>query len=206
MKAPKHKIIVRADNMYNYYVKHGNLTLYVDPMFKRGHRKVRVADVVSIPQELESWCNVVPEVKEGDRIYFHYNALEEFNIIPDQQGLWVIDYTEIFCAVRDGKIIMIGGKILSEALFDEDIQEVEVDGVMTRVRLTKSGLVSEVNPEHNLRKARLAHIGTPLAGEEPVPIQPGDVFYYVNNADFKNTIEGKEYFVMNQEDIIAIEN
>lgn len=206
MRCPNQKIIVKAEDMYNYYAKHGNLTLYVDPLFKRGHRKVRVADVVAIPDKLEDWCRIVPDVRVGDRIYFHYNALKEDNMLPDHKGLWVIQYDQVFCTVRSGEIIMIAGRILAEPMFDDDVVEIDVNGHKQKAKLTASGLVKEINPEHSLKKAKLAHIGNPQVGDDPVPIEKGQIFYYIKNGDFKNEIEGKEYFVMYQEDILAVEN
>jgi co-chaperonin GroES (HSP10) len=206
MKCPNQKIIVKANDIYNYYQEHGSISLYVDPLFKKGQRKVRVAEVVAIPEKLEDWCKIIPDVRVGDKVYFHYNALKEDNMLPDYQGLWVIDYDFIFCTVRDGQINMIGGRILAEPLFDDDIVEIEVDGFKQKAKLTQSGLVKELNPSHSLKKAKLASIGKPLIGEPAIPIQVGDVFYYIKNGDFRNEIEGKDYFVMYQEDVLAIEN
>lgn len=205
MKVSSQKIIIRADDIYNYWAKHGSLTLYVDPAFKPGQRKVITGEVVDVCDQMEPWNTIAPEVKVGDKLYFHYNSLKEDSAIPDKKGLWVIDYDTVFCAVRDGRIIMIGGRILAEAMFDEDIVEIEVDGFNHKAKLTKSGLVKELDPGHNLTKARLAFIGTPKIGEQPVNIKPGDVFYYINNGDFKNHIEGRDYFVMYQDEILAVD-
>ena len=205
MKTPTNKIIVRASDLYNYYVTKGDLTLYVDPMFKRGVRKTKVAEVVQVPTEMHSWNRTVPEISVGDKVYLHHNALEEYNMIPDSKGLWVIEYDEVLCAVRDGNIIPINGRILAEPIFDDDILEIDYMGSKRKVKMTESGLVKELDPSYNLAKARLSYIGTPQIGETKVPINAGEVFYYIVNADYKNEIEGKEYFVMFQDDIIAIQ-
>lgn len=205
MKVPAQKLIIQAKDMYDYYAKHGNLTLYVDPMFNPGKRKVIFGDVVAACDTMHHWCNIVPEVQVGDRVYFHYNALSDINAIPDTDGLWVLDYEFVFCAVRNGEIIPIGGRVLAEPMFDEDIVEIDAGGFTAKAKLTESGLVKELNPGHNLSKARLAYIGAPLAGNLPVCIKPGDVFYYIKNGDFKNRIEGKDYFVMLQDEILAID-
>lgn len=205
MKAPNNKIIVRAKDLYNYYVTKGDLTLYVDPMFKRGVGKTKVAEVVGVPENMHSWNRTVPEVNVGDRVYLHHNALEEFNMVPDSEGLWVIEYEEVLCAVRDGNIIPINGRILAEPIFDDDIVEIDYMGSSRKVKMTPTGLVKELDPTHNLAKARLAYIGTPQIGQTKVPINEGEIFYYILNADYKNNIEGKEYFVMFQDEIIAIQ-
>jgi co-chaperonin GroES (HSP10) len=205
MKVSTNKIIVRAEDLYNYYVSKGDLKLYVDPLFKRGVAKTKVAQVVEVPSEMYGWSRTVPEVHVGDKVYIHHNALEEFNMIPDSKGLWVIEYEDVLCAVRDGNIIPINGRILAEPIFDDDIIEIDYHGAKRKVKMTESGLVKELDPSYNLKKARLAHIGTPQKGDAKVPINKGDVFYYILNADYKNEIEGKEYFVMFQDEIIAIQ-
>lgn len=206
MKVPTQKVIIRADNIYNYYAEHGSLKLYVDPMFKPGQRRVIVGDVHAVCDDMYSYSNIANDLKAGDKVYFHYNAISEDALIPDQKGLWLIDYDRVFCAVRGGEIIMMGGRILAEPVYDEDIVEIDIEGVKQKAKLTASGLVKEINPGHNLVRARLSHMGNPLIGDDHVPIKPGDVFFYIKNADFKNTIEGKDYFVMMQDEILAIDD
>jgi co-chaperonin GroES (HSP10) len=206
MKSPTQRILVRCKDLYEYFVTHGNLTLYVDPLFKKGQHKITCGEVVAVPDGVLPWCRIIPEVQVGDKIYFHYNALREDSVIPDLEGIWVIEYDFVFCVVRDGKIIPIGGKVFASPLYDDGVQDIEVNGTVTKGKISeKTGLITEINSKHSLKKARLAHIGTPLRGDVPVAIKVGDVFYYISNADFRNTIEGTEYFVMNQEDILATE-
>jgi co-chaperonin GroES (HSP10) len=190
--------------MYNYFVEHGSLKLYVDPLFKKGHAKVKSAEVVAIPDLMHGWCKIMPEVNVGDKVYFHYNALREENAIPDQDGCWAIEYQDVFCSVRNGEIIMIGSRILATAIYDKDVVETMIDGVPTKVKMSSFGMITEMHPKHSPAKATLAHIGTPVAGDRAVDINVGDVFYYAPHSDFINLIEGKEYFVMYQEDILAI--
>jgi co-chaperonin GroES (HSP10) len=205
MKVSSQKIIIRSEDIYDYWAKHGNLTLYVDPMFKPGQRKIVTGEVVDVCDTMESWNKISPDILVGDKLYFHYNALKEDNAIPDKSGLWVIDYDTVFCAVRGGQIVMIGGRILAEPIFDNDIVDIDVDGFKHKAKLTSSGLVKELDPGHNMNKAKLMHIGKPRIGDPEVDIKVGDVFYYIKNGDFKNTIEGKEYFVMYQDEILAVD-
>lgn len=205
MKVPTQKLIIRADNIYNYYAKHGNLTLYVDPLFKPGQRKIITGDVAFVCENMRDGCRIVNEVKAGDKVYFHYNSLSEDNMVPGHPGLWVVEYDSVFCSVRNGDIIMIGSRVLAEPVYDDDIIEIEVDGFKHKAKITPSGLVKQLDPGYNLNKARMSHIGSPLIGDPEVPVKPGDIFYYIKNADFKNNIEGKEYFVMMQDEILAVE-
>jgi co-chaperonin GroES (HSP10) len=165
---------------------------------QRRGRVVRTPRKISEHHYLSSIRNIV---QEGDVVYFHFNS-----IVPDtrvqfdllEKPLYLVNMEGIFVIVRDGKIIMNGDRILCEPLFDEDV--VEEDGV--KVRKTKSGIITEINVKHDLKKARLAHIGEGFIGKKPVNANVGDVVYYDVDADFENEIEGKKYFCMVQEDLL----
>lgn len=212
MKAPINRLIVKAEGLYKYTEEFGSLKLWVDPMFKKGQRRIKQAEVVAIPNGMMDWCKIVPEVKVGDTVYMHHNALTEDGILPEGENLFMVEYDMIFCTVRycekckKRKIYPIGGKILALPTYDDDVVEMDVNGEKKRVRVSKSGIITELNVRHSLKSATLAYIGTPLSDASPVPIRVGQTFYYIKNADFINTIEGKDYFVMDQEDILAIES
>jgi co-chaperonin GroES (HSP10) len=118
-----------------------------------------------------------------------------------EKPLYLIGMDHIFVMVRNGDVIMFGSRILAEPLYDDDVVE---DGGI-RVRKTKSGIISEINVKHNLKKARLSHIGNPLKNEVKTDAAPGDVIFYDKDADFENEVEGKNYFCMMQEDILMKE-
>lgn len=162
-----------------------------------------VGYVVATPQHLYECSHIVPEVEVGDKVHVHFNAINGDSAMTVKHGdttLYLIPYSMIFCAVRNGKIIMIGGRVLCEAIYESD--EVK-DG--KRVATTKrKGII--IPNKHSLFKARLSHIGTPCVGDPTLPCKSGDVVYYEVDSDFENEIEGKKYFVMRQENLIAYEN
>ena len=204
MKSPVNLIFVRCKDIYEYYVKHGSLELYVDPLFKK--RKVISGIVEVIPDRLDyGFDRIVPEVQVGDLLYFHYNSLDEDSVIPGTQGLYTIPYDQAFCSVRNGEIIMIGGRVLCLPWYDPNVKNIDVDGNKVKARVTNSGIITEINIGHDLQKSVLAHIGTPLIGDPVLPVQKGDEVYYIKDGDFENTIEGVTYFCMFQEDLLMAE-
>ena len=90
IKAPFGSLIVKAESVFNYYVKHGSITLYVDPLFKPGHRRVTSGVVYAVPAGVPDYIEIVPEVQISDKIYFHYNTLSEDSLIPGSDGLFVV--------------------------------------------------------------------------------------------------------------------
>lgn len=203
MRAPYGTLIVRAPGVYNHYVQHGSLTLYVDPLFKPGQRRVTSGVVHAIPAGVPDYMNIVPEVEVGDKLYFHYNALSEDSLIPGSEGLFVIPYDMVFCSVRDSQIIPLAGKIFCSAVYDSDVVDMEIDGQIKKCRATPGGIITEINCKYSDRLAKLEYIGTPMIGKEKPDVQPGEVIVYIKDGDFQNNIEGIDYFVMNQQDILA---
>lgn len=204
MRAPTQRLIVRSEHIYNYYREHGSLKLYVDPLFNKGQAKIKSAIVAAIPSAMHEWSRIKPDVEVGDKVYFHYNALREESAIPDSDHLWFIEYQDVFCTVRNGNIIPIGSRVLVEALYDPNVTEVEIDGITVKATLTASGIVDQINVKHDLKKGKLAFIGEPLRGDKYLDVKSGDTIYFTKDADFRNTIEGKDYFIMYQDDIIAV--
>lgn len=169
--------------------------------------KVTTGIVVGVPLGMYEYSEIVPEVQVGDRVYFHYNAISEMSRVLleySQDYDHSIPYSMIFCAVRNGEIIMIGSRVLCEKYYDPDITFEEINGVVIPVKKSKSGIIMEMNVKHNPHKAVLRHIGNPLRGQKRVDARPGDLVYYEKDADFENTIEGREYLCMKQENLLAI--
>jgi len=198
-------VLVKCKGIYDYIVKTGSLELYVDPLYKQGAHKVTSGTVVEIPMHTPDWLRIVPELKSGDKIYFHYNSLDEDALVPETDGIFSILYDMIFCYVRDGEIVPIAGKCLCKPYFDPDITEIEIGGQMVKCKMTKSGIIKEINVRHSLKRAILTHIGTQLVGETKPDVKVGDIVYYAINADFENVIEGDTYFVMDQEVLLMTE-
>jgi co-chaperonin GroES (HSP10) len=203
MKATHGSILIKATGVYNHFVKHGSLTLYVDPLFKPGQRRVIHGIVESIPDGVPEYMDLVPEVQVSDKLYFHYNALDPDNLIPDSDGVFSILYDMVLCSVRDGKIIPLAGKIFCSKVYDDDVVDLKIEGEIKKCRVSGAGIITEINCKYSEKIARLEHIGTPRPGRKIPTVKVGDKVVYIKDGDFINHIEGQEYFVMNQEDILA---
>lgn len=161
--------------------------------------------------------DVVPEVKVGDKIYFHYNTVREDNLVPSSDGrkVYKVRYDNILCAVRtelneDGvvekNIIPIASHVLVDAVWDEEVEEISLPGFSDPVkgRFHKSGkFIESLHQRPKPLEGKIAHIGTPLVGDVDLGLQSGDEVYYMPESDWINRIEGKDYYIMKQKDIIA---
>lgn len=161
--------------------------------------------------------DVVPEVKVGDIIYFHYNTVREDNLVESSNGrkVYKVRYDNVLCAVRreldeDGvlqrNIIPIASHVLVEAVWDNDVEEISLPGLKDTVRgkFHKSGkFIESLHERPKPLEGKIAHIGSPLAGDPDLEIVPGDEVYYMPESDWVNLIEKKNYYIMKQKDIIA---
>lgn len=198
--------------------------------------------------------DISQDVEVGDRIYFHYNTIDEENkyTLADGRKIYKVRYDQIFCTVRNsyaididqlekiGKpkelmelwytdrenpifdemkknagihelppaIIPIGGHVLVSDMIQHGVVEVEIEGKKIRGRLSKYNIVEELSQatedlEGQTFEGVLEHIGSPLKGEDVLDVKPGEKVLCSSNSNWKNVINGKEYFVMKQRDLIA---
>lgn len=199
MKSYTFSVIVKCKDIYEYYVQKGDLKLYVDPLYKQGARKITYGIVEAPPEVMPDWAQVTNPLKAGDKVYFHFNALDETTMLPESQGLFVIPMDMIFCYVRDGVIMPMDGKVFCLPYYDPSLVTLDINGSPVICRTTKSGIITEYNVKHSHKQATVSHIGKPLIGFSVLDIAAGDVVCYAKDADFENVIEGTTYFVMDQD-------
>lgn len=207
-------------------------SLYLANKFEHGEYNRIYGTVVSVPKALSSapmnydrepigypppkdfrhnfvtLSDIDPVVQVGDKIYFHFNTIEEDNRVKQHfadlsSKIFKVRYDNIICLVRDGEIQMVSGWVLVDKVFDPDIQEVELDGHKVKARTTKSGIITEVGVKPKSLIGTIRYIGSPFKCDEDLGVYPGDQIVFSKESDWVNKIEGHEYYVMRQRDIIA---
>ncbi len=172
--------------------------------------------------------DIKPEVKIGDRIYFHFNTLlsDNKNLLDEKKQIYKIAYENILCAVRDFKedvskenlseIIMIGGYTMIEPDYEtwEETRipipeiingEVVVDKEGNPVMKPKDlWLIAKMKPEIRYLTGYMVNVGTPLNGDKN-EMSIGDKIIYRRDADWPVTIEGEKYFIIRQRHILCHE-
>jgi co-chaperonin GroES (HSP10) len=86
---------------------------------------------------------------------------------------------------------------------EEQFDTVEVSGQKVEAITSASGLVIGLNKKTSTKFARLAHIGKPPVGSDELKVGQGAMVIINKNSNFKNTIEGKEYYTVRQGDILC---
>jgi co-chaperonin GroES (HSP10) len=202
-------VLVEAD--FEWKAQHttnsGIVGIHFENEIDRSIGAQRTGKVIALPLGISDHPflkAIQEEVQVGDILYFHFNSIHPDSRVEldiNEKPYYLVNMENIFCLVRNGEIIMYGGRVLAEPLYDADVEDV----LGMNIRKTNSGIISEINVGHNFKKARLAHIGKPLKGAEKLDARAGDIIYYAKDADFINVIEGKTYFCMIQEDILLVE-
>ncbi len=149
-------------------------------------------NVVSVPKKLSAWLKTTMDVGVGDRIYFHFHTVcEENRYEIDGIRVYKVHYGEVYCAIRDEKVIMLNDYILCEPVM-------ETEDEIT----TKSGLITKLQPEPKPLRAKVVH--TPLNITNLLAdLKAGDEIYYDTHSDIPIKIEGKMYYRMKLKDVLA---
>jgi co-chaperonin GroES (HSP10) len=143
--------------------------------------------------------------KPGDRAYFHYLALSDESYMGqdlEHNRYYRVPYDTIFCFVRGGVTYMANGYMQVEPYWNEEYQEIEVDGKKVRGKL-KGNLVIGLKEAPEFRTGTVVRRGLNYGRDTRSTIRESDIVIYTVGSEFKNTIEGKEVYLMKQWNIIA---
>jgi len=140
--------------------------------------------------------------KAGDIIYFHYNLTATDNYMQNINGqsVFICDNDDlIFCSVKEGVVTMNRNWVMVEPLPDEDVAEFEVEKV--KIKGKKVGNIIIPGDEKKALMGKLVEIGN-----TDMDVKVGSTIYFSPDSEFENRIEGKDYYLMRQEDVLACVN
>jgi co-chaperonin GroES (HSP10) len=128
------------------------------------------------------------DIRRFDKVYFDPRVTENENILGLYKGqeLFKIRVDDIICSVRDGEIIMQGGWCL-----------VEPDMESWEEITTKAGIIMKPRPEAKTLRGIMRHF------QHRDDLQAGDTILYARGADWTLKIEGKEYYAIQDQDILC---
>lgn len=143
--------------------------------------------------------------KEGDIAYFHYLTLEQtHNHIFTESGeiIYRVPLADVFCWIREGKIIMNFNWVLGTPFFGEGVED--VGGAMGKTKVIEGvsvPLVTEVVFKPQVDMAFINHIGPGIYSQREV--NEDDLCFLTPSCEFENEIEGVKYWTFKHEDVIA---
>lgn len=145
------------------------------------------------------------ETKVKDVVYFHYLSLlrEENFLYREKEGSLVyrIHYSQIFCFVRDGEMTMLNAFVLVVPYYEESSQKIDVAGQQITGKM-KGDLVVELGDKPRYLTGMVCHIGEGIGPDKRTTI-PGTLILFRPSSEFRNVIEGCDFYVMKHFDILC---
>lgn len=225
-------VFFKTDKLAEDSIIIGGNALYFDPTYDPQRNARIYGTVYSIPYKLSKIIigqfpqgkpkyqdptpafryldEIAQEIKVNDKIYFHYNTLgnpEHSFMANDINGdpVYSVRYDLIYCAVRNGLIIPIGGNVLIEPL-KEAIDDIlhplkDLDGNI----LSKDKWIQlKPEPGYIFLQGIVRVVGTPLKNDGPQILKPGDHVIIQSNYDRTIKIEGSEYYAVKNKHILGV--
>ena len=205
-QAPANTVIVEVGKTLEDTVTFGSMTLHIDPEFNPTHHARIFGRVIAVPEGRtwdEEGNTINDKVEVGDIIYFHYLVTsDETNCIYG--NYFKVPYYWIFCTVRNGNILPIGGWSLCEPMVEKQYDTIEVGGKKMEASLSDSGLVTSVFKIPSVEIARVAFIGNQTGNDSTPLTSKGSVVVLAKHSNFINKIEGKDYYTVKQQYILGV--
>lgn len=137
--------------------------------------------------------------KTGDTVYFSHTAvLNKERQISDHEFL--IPMRNIWARARNGEIIPTPNRTLFEAYYGEDVEEIEYEGQIRKMKVSESGLVIDADPKPDERIATVTHTGRGTNKN----IRRGSLCHRQPHTNLKIEIDGREYFSVENDLITGI--
>lgn len=180
-------VVVRVEKTYQDEIDLGNGNkLFLDTSYTPEQHVTICGEVVALPNR--TWCKttngtfVRNDLKVGDLVYFNYLTVDPTNLIEDEEDLYTVDLEMIFCFVRDGHITATANYAL----------------IKPKENATKQGSLYLSTPKLSKNIGYIRYISTPKKNFENTGLDYGDEVWFHERYAFENEIEGKKYYVMDQ--------
>lgn len=217
MIAVKSKVIIKIQKQYTDTVRFLDTELYKDPSYERTWNLMYKGVVLGVPTDDTLLVNtsftqkVKSEIKIGDTVYFHYIHADNDNsnvldkISGTEELVKSIPYGDIICVVRDG-IYPVCGWCLGEPIIigEGEVEEIETSTGKKKIRVQylnkELGLVAAENTDYYTDRCVVKYISNYKDSETEFEV--GDTVMG-KGLNFKNTIEGVEYYCFQHDTVMA---
>jgi co-chaperonin GroES (HSP10) len=186
------RIAVKVSKKYNDEVEFSSgEKLFLDVTWNPEHHVTICGEVVALPRG--EWCKntrgdwIKQELQVGDLVYFNYLTVDTENLVTGERDVYLVDLEECFSFVRSGSLTAISNHVLVEP---EVIEE-------------KVGSIYVGVPKKSETEGYVRHIGAPLKNKDELGLISGDKVRFHERNSFLNKIEGVEYYVMKQDDLLG---
>jgi len=190
MKLIKDIFLVKLPKLVEDTVTVNGVEMYLDSSYDPMKFARQYGEVVITPEKLSSEHM---DIQVGDRIYFHHFVADNKNkMVEDEDGNYILQVkaNQIYCAVREGEIIMqnfwcfVEQKLESEENYKTD-----------------SGIFLKSTPDIEELRGYLRYANQEILD---YGAKVGDEIVFTENSEYNMNIEGKELLRMRNIDILAV--
>lgn len=188
-------------------------SFYLDPMHRPTQNAREFGKITHLPVVVSDDWNLNDDfMKVGDKVYFHFDAINDRNAIKieeDGETIYIISLYDVFATVRDGKLRIRSGKAICKPYYDSgdsavEVKEVDVDGKNVMAEVSRSsGLIIKTDIKPHDRIAYVYKIGNNLKHQEDLGLKEGDLVYREEFTNLEYTVEGEKVFILDQELILG---
>jgi len=138
------------------------------------------------------------ELQSGEKVYFHHFVCDErinklISVASDsnitKEKIYQAYIDQVYCVIRDEKIIMLQDYVFVEPIYEDDSQYV-----------TSSGIYLKAEKEVMKEKGIVRHINK---FSEDLGIKVGQKVIFQKSCNYEMEVEGKKYYRMRNENIVA---
>ncbi len=194
--APVNRVFVTQDKIWNdEIVFESGVKLYKDITFEPEWHVATCGYVATLPLEFrkDRMNDGQPcQVEVGDKVYFHYFTLkeDENRVNIGNRDYFMVDYNRIYCKVVEDQVLPVHGFNLIEVVEEE-----------------KEGSINGIIIPEMLRKKKVDTYGkVVLPSSNAYNLFPGDTVFFQSAYAYKDKIEGKEYYIIHYQDIMAYQH
>jgi hypothetical protein len=197
---------VKVDSIFNDEIVSERLNLKLRTDIRPTHHTRCYGEVLGLPRLYRS--DITPDkdktvlwdcqgtqgfYKEGDTVYFHYNAVLDNNKrVAD--GIFMIPARRIFLKINNGQIMVSPGYSLGTKEYSGDVVEIEIDGKRAMAEMIpNTDIVINVNPKPLEKFMNITH----SSNNDIV----GKRCFMLDDYSLDIEVEGKIYYVLHNSDI-----
>jgi co-chaperonin GroES (HSP10) len=181
------RVIVELNKKLRDSVEIGGKTYILDNSFRKMFHAVQNAEVIA--------CDDECDLDAGDKVYVHHFVIEDERKVPikDKDYRW-LEYSQIYCKVKDGILETLGNYILVTPVKynDSNFKKYSDSGILLRQKagsedVERFGIVRSVGKE-----------------AKDKGIKEGDTIFFNKNCEYEIIIEGERLYRMEYRDVITV--
>jgi len=183
MKPLNNRTLVEVEQRVNDKVMVGGKEFILDSVFREYWNTVQMAVVIESDRD---------DLETGDVVFVHHFVNAPEQKLPIEGRYSFLEYTQIYCRLRDNELMVLDNYILVEPVTYGD----------TGISQSKHGLLMNTkSPNERIERVGVASLLSDNALK--AGLKEGDKILFDKNCEYEILIEGKLYYRMEIRNVIT---